>query len=104
MPMRVHPEAAPSKPRQRTSSGSPSRAAALFFVVLLAAFATVARSTDASACALMPIGNAPPPSLASERVLILYDEERQLEHFVREVRFDDAAGTFAFVVPTPERP
>src|SRR5262249_25597336 len=44
------------------------------------------------------------PRLAQERVLIIQDGASGTEHFVREVRFDRAADTFGFVVPTPASP
>jgi hypothetical protein len=44
------------------------------------------------------------PSLSYERALIVYDQEKRREHFVREVVFRDAQEPFGFVVPTPSRP
>jgi MYXO-CTERM domain-containing protein len=71
---------------------------------LLGLSIALSRPSTAEACALMPVGDAAPPNLSVERVLILYDEAQRLEHFVREVSFDGASGTFAFVVPKPARP
>jgi MYXO-CTERM domain-containing protein len=76
----------------------------LLFVIGLAACAALVTPPPAHACAVLPAEGAAIPSLAVERVLVLHDAERRLEHFVREVRFDGAAGAFAFVVPTPTRP
>lgn len=44
------------------------------------------------------------PSLAYEQTLIVYDDQKSLEHFVREVVFDKSKREFGFVVPTPGRP
>lgn len=44
------------------------------------------------------------PSLSYERSLIVFDREKQREHFVREVVFRNAKDPFGFVVPTPSRP
>lgn len=80
------------------------RASALAAISLLATAAFPFHARDASACAILPIDAARPPHLATERVVLIYDEAQKVEHFVREVRFDDAAGAFAFVVPTPSKP
>ncbi|MEZ4230747.1 MAG: DUF2330 domain-containing protein [Polyangiaceae bacterium] len=45
-----------------------------------------------------------PPRPADEQVLMVWDEQTQIEHFVRQVRFSDAKEPFGFVVPTPTRP
>lgn len=44
------------------------------------------------------------PSLAYEQTLIIYDDQKSVEHFVREVVFDKGKSAFGFVVPTPGRP
>lgn len=44
------------------------------------------------------------PSLSVERVLLLHDPEKGVEHFIREVVFQGSRETFGFVVPTPTRP
>lgn len=44
------------------------------------------------------------PSLSVEQTLIVFDEQKQLEHFVRQVVIRDPSPGFGFVVPTPERP
>lgn len=44
------------------------------------------------------------PSLSAEQVLIIHDEAKGQEHFVREVVFQDGDQTFGFVVPVPSRP
>ncbi|MEJ7731164.1 MAG: DUF2330 domain-containing protein [Polyangiaceae bacterium] len=76
-----------------------------FFALLgLAATTALVAPGTADACAILPAERSATPDLAAERVLILHDAERGLEHFVREVRFNGFAGTFAFVVPTPTQP
>lgn len=59
---------------------------------------------SAPACAILPIDVPDGPRLSVERVALLYDEGQKMEHFIREVQFDQASGAFAFVVPTPTRP
>ena len=44
------------------------------------------------------------PSLAYEQALIVWDEAKQREHFVREIAFRRTGEPFGFVVPTPSRP
>jgi MYXO-CTERM domain-containing protein len=61
-------------------------------------------SGDATACAILPVDGSSGPRLSVERVALLYDDAAQMEHLVREVRFDEADGAFAFVVPTPGKP
>jgi hypothetical protein len=47
--------------------------------------------------------NVRKPSLAYEQVLLVHDSKTELQHFVREVAFREAAEPFGFVVPTPSR-
>jgi len=55
----------------------------------------------ADACGpAMPAG-AEPPYLSEERVLVVWNEQTKMEHFVREVRFEKANQTFGFIVLTP---
>ncbi len=59
----------------------------------------------AEACGgFFPRNTAERPSLAYEQTLIVYDDQKMLEHFIREVVFDKGSGPFGFVVPTPGRP
>lgn len=44
------------------------------------------------------------PSLSVERVLIVHDAEKQVEHFIREIVFRGQSEMFGFVVPVPSRP
>jgi hypothetical protein len=69
--------------------------------LLLAALAV--RPSVARACATAP---APGEAVHTNRedVLIVWDEARHLEHFVRSAVFDTSAKSFGFLVPTPSRP
>ena len=40
----------------------------------------------------------------SEEALIVWDEARHTEHFIREALFDTRANSFGFIVPVPGRP
>lgn len=64
------------------------------------------RPTVASACGVFVRTLAPQerPILSREAVVIIHDAESGVEHFVREVVFDEAADPLGFVVPTPSRP
>jgi hypothetical protein len=44
------------------------------------------------------------PSLAVEQTLIVFDADRELEHFVRQVAIREPSPGFGFVVPVPEMP
>lgn len=44
------------------------------------------------------------PSLSYEQTLIVFDEQKQRQHFIREVAFKTSNEAFGFVVPTPTRP
>jgi hypothetical protein len=89
----------------------PSIAARL---ALLATSASIALGTlvavpaDASACggffSRREVEAARRPSLAYEQTLIVFDQQRRREHFIREVVFRKTAEPFGFVVPTPTRP
>lgn len=81
--------------------------------ILLAAVASVAtlsapRERTAEACgAFFAKASAPidrRPSLSVERVLIVHDADKQIEHFIREVVFRGQSEMFGFVVPVPTRP
>lgn len=58
----------------------------------------------ADACGLAMPAAAEPPYLSEEQVLIVWNEQTKIEHFVREVRFEKANQTFGFIVPTPTKP
>jgi hypothetical protein len=83
----------------------------LSLVLTLAAAGVVlaaAPREDALACGAFFAKPAVPierrPSLSVERVLIVFDPEKEVEHFIREVTFRGSKETFGFVVPTPTRP
>lgn len=66
----------------------------LFFLLLCA---------QASACATF----FPPDVfgfLASEKAIIIWDEENKTEHFIRRASFKTEADQAGFIVPTPTRP
>jgi hypothetical protein len=44
------------------------------------------------------------PSLAVEQTLIVFDPDKELEHFVRQIAIRDPSPGFGFVVPVPEQP
>lgn len=44
------------------------------------------------------------PYLTVEQVLVVWDEDTQVEDFVREARFDRTNQSFGFVVPLPSKP
>ncbi|HEX2876923.1 MAG TPA: DUF2330 domain-containing protein [Polyangiaceae bacterium] len=71
----------------------------------LAALTLEAQPKPAEACGGFFAGKLEErPSLSYEQTLIVYDDQKSLEHFVREVVFDKGNTAFGFVVPTPGRP
>ncbi len=76
---------------------------AIAITVLL--LATIKRVVpEASACGGFFSRTASRPSLALERVLLIFDEAQSREHLIRQVTFRAGNETFGFVVPTPSRP
>ena len=75
---------------------------------IIGALLPVVRTSVAHACGgFFRARTIPPeqrPSLAREKVLILYDAEQRKQHFIRELAFRRADERFGFVVPTPTRP
>jgi len=61
------------------------------------------RKEGPRACAV-----APPAGQAvhtnREDALVVWDDARHLEHFVRSAQFDTSAKSFGFLVPTPSKP
>ncbi|MEZ6188622.1 MAG: DUF2330 domain-containing protein [Planctomycetota bacterium] len=53
-------------------------------------------------CPAMPAGAR--VKIADQEVLIVYDAERGVEHFVRSAAFESEAEGFGFLVPTPSQP
>ena len=43
-------------------------------------------------------------TIRGEQALIVWDEERGVEHFIRRADFDTQAKAFGFIVPTPTQP
>jgi hypothetical protein len=75
------------------------------FLALCSFVGLCAFSSDARPCgAFVSRDVKTVPSLAVEQSLIVFDEAKQLEHFVRQVAIRDPSPGFGFVVPTPERP
>lgn len=71
----------------------------------VALLGVIARPGEADACGGFFVRNTTNvPSLSAEQVLIVHDEAKGLEHFIREVAFRDGDQTFGFVVPVPTRP
>ncbi|MBN8612183.1 MAG: DUF2330 domain-containing protein [Deltaproteobacteria bacterium] len=74
-------------------------------VMLLASLALAAAAYEvdgAQACA--GIGRGGRVSVRGEEALIVWDEARQVEHFVRRAYFDGQREDFGFLVPTPTQP
>lgn len=44
------------------------------------------------------------PVIDNEMSLIVWDAEKGIEHFIRQVKFDKAPADFAFVIPVPSVP
>lgn len=80
------------------------------FVALIFGITGVAVPTphsDAAACGLFAGPRGEPerrPSLAYEQALIVYDEAKHRQHFIREIVFRGSDERFGFVVPTPSLP
>jgi hypothetical protein len=75
-------------------------------VIAASAFAALCGfSSSASPCgAFVSRDVKTVPSLAVEQTLLVYDEQKQLEHLIRQVAIRDPGPGFGFVVPTPEQP
>jgi hypothetical protein len=61
------------------------------------------REPSAHACAPAPM-RGEEVYTQEERALIVWDEARHVEHFVRTADFVASGGPFGFLVPTPSRP
>lgn len=63
---------------------------------------------DARACVVLDMKredpNAPRSGIDVENVLLVWDEAKHMQHFIREVQFRSKSGGFVFVVPTPSTP
>ncbi len=64
--------------------------------------------SDASACggffSRRSVEGPRRPSLSYEQTLIVFDDKKKHQHFIREVAFNTSDEAFGFVVPTPARP
>ena len=71
--------------------------------LLLLSLLALSIPRPAEACGFMSASIDPTemPSAAHEDVLIVYDDAKQIEHFIRRVRFKKASSKFGFVIPTP---
>jgi len=70
------------------------------FCILFALGLTLA--DQANACCIASSGK--PVWLTKEKVIIVWDAERKIEHFIRQASFDTKARDFGFIVPTPSVP
>jgi hypothetical protein len=64
--------------------------------------AGLAAAALAPACLIVTMGH--PAALRSESVIIVWDAERSIQHFVRQPGFETETDRLGFVVPTPTRP
>lgn len=56
-------------------------------------------------CAIATRSSAERVEVADETAIIVWDEARKVEHFIRTVSFStESVGPFGFLVPTPSRP
>jgi hypothetical protein len=65
-------------------------------------YGLTALAPAAIACCVASSGA--PVQLSNEKVIIVWDEARHIQHFIREARFDTKAHDFGFIVPTPNVP
>jgi hypothetical protein len=72
-------------------------------VVGLALVLTLAQTNPARACAAAP-PTGQHVETQREDAIIVWDEARHVEHFIRNAVFGTSATSFGFLVPTPTRP
>src|SRR3712207_6735450 len=70
------------------------------WLTLLSAF----YGTTAVSLACCVVSSGPRVQLANEKVIIIWDPQQKLQHFVRQAKFDTEAKDFGFIVPTPTVP
>lgn len=70
-------------------------------VLFTAALAAGIAAADACCVAY---NHAHPMSLVGEKAIIIWDEEKRMEHFVRQASFAGKAEDVGFIVPTPGMP
>jgi hypothetical protein len=68
------------------------------------ALLALASPSRASACAIVEAPHTFAASIALEDALIVWDEARQTEHFIRSALFDTRLESIGFLVPTPSPP
>lgn len=69
------------------------------------ALAALTDGGRADACCTVKAASDEPVAIADQEVLILWDEARQEQHFVRRATFQPERGeSFGFLVPTPSQP
>jgi hypothetical protein len=73
---------------------------------LMASALALIPTSDARACGMFVPERLEDrvPAIAQEHVAMIFDREKELEHFVREVSFDAGDSAFGFIVPTPTQP
>ena len=61
---------------------------------------------EASGCATLSPEREPAPEtfIASERAVIIWDESRKVEHFIRQASIHTQGADLGFLVPTPQTP
>jgi len=74
----------------------------LFILVLLAAIAI--RPLPSHACAALTPDEKSHVSIVEEAALIVWDQQRQTQHFIRQATFDSTGQSVGFIVPTPSVP
>jgi hypothetical protein len=77
---------------------------ALPVTVAALSLAVSAALPDGSAHACAAVGPRGPIFVRGEEALIVWDPERQIEHFIRRALFRGVSDDFGFLVPTPSRP
>ena len=71
-------------------------------VLFLLTFLLIA-PLSAHACVALISGDGR-PVIASERAVIIWDDEHKVEHFIREAHINTDASEVGFIVPTPTTP
>ncbi len=74
-----------------------------FLLAPVLAAVVMASTPRARACAPAP-RNGDIVRIADEEALIVWDEQKKVEHFVRRASFVSSGDAFGFLVPTPSRP
>ena len=75
----------------------------LLLVLAVLALTTVSVVTPADACCPAPPSGRPVVN-ADQTVILVWDANKKMEHFVRRASFKSDADDFGFLVPTPSKP